>query len=95
MDKKERISRLREAQIIINRAIVEIRRAVAGTNVEASAEAYIIPHLDNWSFGSNPYDQTIPVLMKEIEAEYADKDMIQEDPGPEYLTMEGPSRKQS
>jgi len=63
---QDRIFELEEAQEKINEAIDIIRQAVRGTEHEASADVYIIAHLNNWANGGNPYDETIPKLIENI-----------------------------
>ncbi len=46
---EERTDQLVDAQYKINEAIELIRSAVHGTDQEASANAYIIPHLGTWA----------------------------------------------
>lgn len=63
---EEKIEMLCEAQEKLNEAIEIIREAVAGTDDERSAKAYIIPHLENWANGVNRYDNHIPNIVKSI-----------------------------
>jgi len=67
MHKSERVELLTNAQDLINEAIGLIEEAVSGTENDMSAQAYIIAHLNNWANGGNPCDETIPVLIEEIE----------------------------
>jgi len=48
MEKNDRIEMLREAQEMIEQARGMIREAVRGTGAEAAAQAYTIPHLQEW-----------------------------------------------
>lgn len=66
MDNYERIELLEDAQDKINEAISLIREAVEETDLEQSAEAYIIGHLANWANGNNPYDRHIPKMIEEL-----------------------------
>lgn len=69
-EKEERIELLEQAQEKLREAIDLIREAVADTNQESSAEAYIIGHLENWAEGNNQYDTTaIPYLIESLEEE--------------------------
>jgi hypothetical protein len=67
---EEKITQLEEAKEKIDEAVDLIRRAVEGTNNDNAAEAYIIPHLENWAEGNNPYDATtIPRLIEDLREE--------------------------
>ena len=64
-----RIHSLEEASELLGAAIELIQDAVDGTEHEASAEAYIISHLQNWMDGRhNPYDESIAKLIEAISA---------------------------
>jgi hypothetical protein len=69
MTKSDQIELLENAQMKINEAIELIEEAVSGTDNQMSVDAYLVAHLDNWANGGNPYDQTIPVLIEEMEQE--------------------------
>lgn len=67
MDKAERIDKLEEAQEKIIEAIALIEEAVDETSFKISASYYIVPHLANWVYGNNPYDESIPKIIQGIE----------------------------
>jgi len=75
MRANERIMLLEDAQALMADAISKIRSAVEDTSEERSAGAYIIPHLENWTYGNNPYDDTaIPKLISGIRKERDEED---------------------
>lgn len=67
MEIEERLNYLDKAAELINEAISMIGYAVEDTELEVSANAYIMGHLGNWANGSNPYDGHIPNLKRELE----------------------------
>ena len=74
MDKFDRVQLLEQAGDKIQEAVALIEEAVKDTSEESSADAYIIAHLNNWANGDNPYDQSIPKLIKAIEDEEVSED---------------------
>ena len=57
---QENIQALEEAQEHLYQAIDLIEFGVRGTNQEAHANAYIIPHLKSWAGEGAGYDTSIP-----------------------------------
>jgi len=74
LTRDERLDLLNDAQYKLRDAIDLIREAVEGTEEERMAEAYIIPHLENWTEGVNRYDHTIPKIYNAIEENYGYED---------------------
>ncbi len=68
MEKEEKIEMLVEAQEKIHHAVELIKEAMVETGQkEAACKAYIIPHLEKWADGDNPYDATaIPRLIEHL-----------------------------
>lgn len=60
VDPYESIALLEEAQVALNEGIEKIRQAMAGTDYESHAEAYILPHLEEWANSPDSPDYTIP-----------------------------------
>ena len=74
LSRDERLNLLTHAQYKLEDAISLIEEAVEGTEEERMAGAYIIPHLQNWAGGVNPYDHTIPKIYNAIEENYGYED---------------------
>ncbi len=72
MKKATRIDNLHQAIELIHEAVGLIRWSVDGTEEEGMANAYIIPHLENWAEGNNPYDHSLPRIIENLENEYED-----------------------
>ena len=70
MDYQERIGMLEDAGELVMEAIYAIRDAVAGTSIEARAQAYIIPHLESWIEGSQQI--TVASMIAHFEEELGD-----------------------
>jgi len=65
MRAEERIELLKEAQHLISQSLQLIEDALQGTEHEAHADAYIIPHLNNW-INSHGYDTGLEQYIEEI-----------------------------
>jgi len=65
-----RIYGLLEARNLIHEAVELIKDSLYDTEHLKHAQAYIIPHLENWAEGNhNPYDYSILKYIEELEKE--------------------------
>ena len=71
MIKEHRIQLLEFAQENIRSAIVNIREAVRGSNLERGAERYIIRHLKDWS-DEKVDSYSIPNMLNDLDEEAQD-----------------------
>lgn len=69
LDYKNVIDEISEAQEILQEGYERLRSVLRTLPGSSSYEAYILGHLDNWINGGNPYDETIPVIIEDLEKE--------------------------
>jgi len=60
-------SEIRAAREVLQEGFTALKSALKSLPEYNSYRGYIISHLDNWINGGNPYDNTIPVILEDIE----------------------------
>jgi len=82
MKKYEKLEMLEEAQAKLNEGLDLIKDAMSDTEdigLRRQLDAYMIPHLENWINGGNPYDFTLDKLIEKVESQEDEDDLDEDD----------------